>query len=167
MSAPDRFAPLKVAWTERTSREQILVASAGALLAGVLAWYAILSPALGARDQARSAHARAVESFETMVAGVARYRAEIAASDQPQSTTALRTVVGTSAAERELALSRVQPLEDGRLGVWLENASDDALMAWLLALARDEGIRVDQISIDREGDRLVRAQMVLTRGGGS
>ncbi len=167
MRAPDRLAALKSAWAERTSREQILVACAGALLVAVMAWYGVLSPALSARAEARQSHARAVESFETMVAGVARYRAEVAAADQPRATTALRTIVGTSANERDLALSRVQPLEDGRLGVWLEGVSDDALMAWLLALAREEGIRVDQISIDREGDRLVRAQMVLTRSGGA
>ena len=65
----------------------------------------------------------------------------------------------------QLAISRVQPLEDGRLGVWMDGVSDQALMAWLLALSREDGIRVDQISIDREGDQRVRTQMVLVRGG--
>lgn len=166
MSAPDRFAAARAAWAERTAREQTLLACVAALVVGVFAWYGLLAPALNARDDARSAHARSVEGFETMGAGVARYRAEIAAADQPRATAALRTVVGTSATERNLAINRVQPLEDGRLGVWLDSVSDDALMAWLLAMSREEGIRVDQISLDREGDRLVRAQMVLVRSSG-
>ncbi len=167
MTGPDRLASAKAYWAERTSREQMLLAGLSALLVGVVAWYGLLNPALSWRAEARDDHARAVQSFETMVSGVARYRAEVAAARQPRAGTALRTVVGTSASQRDLAISRVQPLEDGRLGVWMEGVSDDALMAWLLALSRDEGIRVDQISVDREGDQLVRTQMVLVRGGAS
>jgi len=167
MTGSDRFAPLKAAWAERTVREQLMLAGLGALVILVIAWYGVLAPALSWRSEARADHEAAVARYETMVAGVARYRAEVQAAAQPRAGAALRTVVGTSAAERGLAISRVQPLEDGRLGVWMEGVSDDALMAWLVALSRDEGVRVDQISLDREGDRLVRAQMVLVRGGGA
>lgn len=165
MNRSDRLAPLKAAWAERTPREQMLVAGVGALLVGVVAWYAILSPALSWRAEARASHAIAVGHYETMVSGVARYREQLAAADQTQGDTALRTIVGTTASARQLAISRVQPLEDGRLGVWMDGVSDQALMTWLLALLREEGIRVDQISIDREGDQRVRTQMVLVRGG--
>lgn len=167
MSWKERLAPARAAWAERTVREQVLLSAMALLLIGVIAWYLILAPALSWRDEARAAHQAAAARFETMVAGVARYRAEAAAAERPQAGAALRTVVGTSAAARDLAISRVQPLEDGRLGVWMEGVSDDALMAWLVALAREEGVRIDQISIDREGDRLVRAQMVLVRGAGA
>ena len=164
MSWTERFAPARAAWAERTIREQIILASLAVLLAGVIIWYLVLTPALSWRDDARASHERAVAGFEAMVQGVDRYRVEAAAAQRPQAGAALRTVVGTTAAARDLAISRVQPLEDGRLGVWMEGVSDDVLMAWLLALSQDEGVRVDQVSIDREGDRLVRAQMVLARG---
>jgi type II secretory pathway component PulM len=167
MTGSDRLTPIKAAWTERTVREQAMLAGLGALLVGVIVWYGVLSPALSWRSDARADHEAAVARYETMLAGVARYRAEVETAAQPRAGAALRTVVGTSAAERQLAISRVQPLDDGRLGVWMEGVSDDALLAWLVALSRDEGVRVDQISLDREGDRLVRAQMVLVRGGGA
>ncbi len=167
MSWSERLAPARAAWAERSVREQSLLGVMALLLVGVVVWYLILTPAWAWRDQARASHERAVTSFETMVAGVERYQAEAAAAARPQAGAALRTVVGASAAERGLAISRVQPLEDGRLGVWMEGVSDDALMAWLIALAREEGVRVDQISIDREGDRQVRAQLVLVRGAGA
>jgi type II secretory pathway component PulM len=166
MTGSDRLAPLKAGWAERTVREQALLAGLGALLLAVVVWYGLLSPALSWRSEARADHEAAMARYETMLTGLARYRAEVQSADQPRAGAALRTVVGTSAAQRELAISRVQPLEDGRLGVWMEGVSDDALLAWLVALSRDEGVRVDQISLDREGDRLVRAQMVLVRGGG-
>jgi type II secretory pathway component PulM len=166
MTGSDRLAPLKAAWAERTVREQGLLAGLGALLLAVIVWYGLLAPTLSWRSEARADHEAAMARYETMLTGLARYGAEVQSAAQPRAGAALRTVVGTSAAQRELAISRVQPLEDGRLGVWMEGVSDDALLAWLVALSRDEGVRVDQISLDREGDRLVRAQMVLTRGGG-
>ena len=167
MSWSERLAPARAAWAERTVREQVLLGVMALLLAGVIVWYVILTPAWSWRNQARASHEAAVGRFEAMVSGVERYRFEAAAAQRPRAGAALRTVVGSSAAARELAISRVQPLEDGRLGVWMDGVSDDALMAWLVALAREEGVRVDQISIDREGDRLVRVQMVLARGAGA
>jgi type II secretory pathway component PulM len=167
MTVFERLAPARAYWAERTVREQLLLAGMSALILAVVTWYLILAPALSWRTDARQAHESAVTGYETMIAGVARYRSQLEVASEPRAGGALRSVVGTTANERSLAISRVQPLEDGRLGVWMESVSDDALMAWLVALSRDEGIRVDQISIDREGGQRVRTQMVLVRGGGA
>ena len=102
-----------------------------------------------------------------MVEGTARYRTLAATADQAQRAGApLRTVIGRTASARGVAISRVQPLDDGRLGVWLDTVEADALMAWLSDLAREEGVRVDRVSLDREGDGVVRAQLLLAGAGG-
>jgi type II secretory pathway component PulM len=87
MSWTERLAPARAAWAERTVREQVLLsATVALLLIGVIAWYLILAPALSWRDEARAAHQAAAARFETMVAGVARYRAvEAAAAERPQA----------------------------------------------------------------------------------
>lgn len=165
MSWSERLAPLRAAWAERSAREQILLASAAALIIAILAWYAVLAPALAWRAEAERDFMRAAQSYESMVAGTARYRALAAGSEQAQRSGApLRTVIGRTANERGVAISRVQPLDDGRLGVWLDTVQADALMAWLAALSAEEGVRVDRVSLDREGDGVVRVQLLLAGG---
>ena len=90
MSWAERLAPARAAWAERTVREQILLSVMALLLAGVILWYLVLSPAWNWRDDARSSHEAAVGRFEAMVAGVARYRAEVAAAQRPPTRAAQR-----------------------------------------------------------------------------
>lgn len=165
MSWTERFAPMRAAWAERTTREQALLAGALALIAAIIAWYGVLAPSVAWRQAAERDYVRAVESFEVMVDGAARYRALTSNETRQQRSSApLRTVIGRTANERGVAISRVQPLDDGRLGVWLDAVEADALMGWLSMLAVEEGVRVDRVSLDREGDGIVRAQLLLAGG---
>lgn len=167
MTLNETLAPVRAAWAERSAREQILLAGLAAFLAGVILWFAVIGPALSWRAEAGRVHAAAVEDYETLLSGVARYRAltREAAESSAQGSAPLRTLVGASASARQLPISRVQPLDDGALGVWLEAAPADRLMAWLADLAREEGVRVERASFDREGDNIVRAQLTLRRAG--
>ena len=79
----------------------------------------------------------------------------------------MRTLADRTARERGLSISRVQPLEDGRLGVWLEQADADAMMGWLNTLSREHGVSAVRVSVDRESDARVRAQLTLSRAGGA
>ncbi|MBL4544765.1 MAG: type II secretion system protein M [Oceanicaulis sp.] len=54
-------------------------------------------------------------------------------------------------------------VQNGRLGVWMEQADANAVLAWLDALAREQGVVVERISLDREADERVRAQLTLRR----
>lgn len=167
MSWTETLAPVRAAWAERTAREQILLACAAALIAMILAWYAVLAPVMSWRASAERDFLRAVERYEVMAEGAARYRALSAGAAQAQRSGApLRTVIGRTANARGVAISRVQPLDDGRLGVWLDTVEADILMAWLSELAADEGVRVDRVSLDREGDGVVRAQLLLAGTAG-
>lgn len=166
MSWSERLAPIRAAWSERTAREQALLAGAAGLIACLAAWYAIVGPALSWRAESQRDFTASVERFEIMVEGTTRYRALAAGADQSRTSGApLRTVIGRTANSQGVAISRVQPLDDGRLGVWLDTVEADALMAWLSVLASEEGVRIDRVSLDREGDGVVRAQLLLAGGG--
>lgn len=165
MTLREILAPARAAWAERSAREQGLIAGLALILAGLIVWYGVVSPALSWRAEAARAHQAAVEDYETLLAGIARYRT-LARDAQTQAGGApLRTLVGSSATARELPITRVQPLDDGGLAVWLDAAPADRLMAWLADLAREEGVAVERASLDREGDGVVRAQIVLRRAG--
>lgn len=166
MTWTERLAPVRAYWVERTSREQIMLASLAALLVLVIAWFLILAPAKAWRAEAERDFVRQAESYERVVVGLARYRdLSAGAAADANARAPLRTIIGRTATERDLAISRVQPLDDGRLSVWLDNVEADTLMAWLAALSRDDGVRIDRVSLDREGDGLVRAQLLLAGSG--
>ncbi|MEQ8405025.1 MAG: type II secretion system protein M [Oceanicaulis sp.] len=167
MTVNEILAPARAAWAERSAREQLLLAGLAGFLAILLIWFAVLSPALSWRAEARRVHDAAVEDYETLLQGVARYRELAEAAQTGSGGAPLRTLVGSTATARELPISRVQPLDDGGLGVWLEAAPADRLMVWLADLAREEGVIVDRASFDREGDNVVRAQITVRRAGGA
>ena len=160
------ITPIRNAWLERTGREQALLAGLGVFLLALIVWYGVMSPALNWRAEAERTHAAAVSDYERLLTDLDRYRTLAANADQPRSSTPLRTLVGSSANENQLAITRVQPLDDGGLSVWMDSVPADRLTAWLLALAREEGVIADRVSLDREGDGIVRAQLLLRRPGG-
>lgn len=159
--------PARAAWTERTAREQALLALAGLLIAVTLIWFAALKPALDHRADARAEFTAAAEAYRAMDAGLREYRARAAALDAaPGDARPLRTVAGVYARERDLAITRVLPDETGRLNVWLDNVTDQALFDWLADLEREEAVVARRVTLDREGDGVVRAQVLLARAGG-
>jgi len=166
MTVNDILAPARAAWAEREAREQLLLAGLAALIAGLALWYGVLNPALSWRAEARRGHDAAVADYETLLSGVARYRALASDARTAGGGTPLRTLVGASATARDLPISRVQPLDEGGLGVWFDAAPADSLMAWLSDLSREEGVVVERASFDREGDSVVRAQITVRRPGG-
>lgn len=160
------LTPLRTSWSERTGREQALLAGLGVFVLVLVLWYGVMSPAFAWRDQAERTHNAAVEDYERLLSDLARYRVLAASANTSRSSVPLRSLVGRSANERELAITRVQPLEDGGLSVWMDSTPADKMMAWLLDLSREEGVIADRVSLDREGEGIVRAQLLLRRPGG-
>ena len=163
MSGQDVLTPVRRAFLARTVREQTLLAGLAALLALTLIWFGILGPVISWRSDALRDFSRSAEGYETLLVQIEEYRALAAQITAPEDQEPLRTVADRTARERALAISRVQPLEDGRLGVWMEQADANAVLAWLEALAREQGVVVERISLDREADERVRAQLTLRR----
>lgn len=160
------LSPIRQLWMRQSSREQALLVSCGGLIVIVLIWFAVLSPALSWRNAMRASFEAQVEDHLELVAGIERYRALAAAGESSAKATApLRTIAANRAREAEVAITRVQPLEDGQLGVWADRTGEAQLMALLLALAEEDGVRVTRMSLEREEAGLVRVQMVLSRSG--
>ncbi|MFP4520343.1 MAG: type II secretion system protein GspM [Oceanicaulis sp.] len=165
MTLSDILAPARAAWAERSAREQVLLAGLAALLSALILWFAVLGPALSWRAEAQRVHDAALADYETLLQGVARYNALAREARTSAGGAPLRTLIGSTAVARELPISRVQPLDDGALGVWFETAPADRLLAWLADLSREEGVIVERASFDREGDNIVRAQLTVRRAG--
>lgn len=160
------LSPLRLIWARQSAREQALLASCAALIVVLLVWFAVLSPALSYRNAMRASFEAQVEDHLEIVAGVERYRALSAAEDvSAEAAAPLRTIVANRAREAGVTITRVQPMENGQLGVWADRAGEAQLMTFLLVLAEEDGVRATRLSLEREEAGLVRAQMVVSRGG--
>ena len=165
MTREELIAQPRRIWTERTPREQGLIAAAAALLAGLVLWQGVLSPAAAYRDAERARYEAAVEAHRELVSGIVLHRRLAARAEDGAQAGArpLRTVVGRTAEEAGIAITRVRPDETGRLTVWMDNVRGDRLIEWLADLAREDGVAVARLTVDAEGDGRVRAQILLTR----
>ncbi|MDX1581644.1 MAG: type II secretion system protein GspM, partial [Alphaproteobacteria bacterium] len=77
----------------------------------------------------------------------------------------VRTVAVSTARAAGVTLTRLEPLDDGSLTVWLEDVEAPALYGWLLRLYREHGIAVTKASLSRNSDTpTTRAQIQLSRG---
>lgn len=153
-------------WSGYSAREQGLLAFLMVLVLATVIWFGLLSPVLGWRADTERRYVAAVEDYETLLVQLALHEQLTQAATQADTSESLRGLADRTARERGLAITRVQPLEDGRLGVWMDGVPSDAVMGWLSMMARDHGVWADRVSLDREGEGVVRAQLTLARAGG-
>ena len=118
-------------------------------------------------DRARDDYAASMRLYRVLEADVETYlalrEADPAAGQTGQS---LRAVAGAMALQYDLSLARMVPGEDGSLTVSVERAQSVQLMRWLIGLEERYGIQVASSTVDREGDGIVSASVVLQRRGG-
>lgn len=77
----------------------------------------------------------------------------------------LAQIVNQAAGEQQLTLSRMQPDNEGRLQLWLDDAEFDALLIWLGKLEGQYGVQVDSINISRgEVPGRVKVRVALKAG---
>ncbi len=154
-------------WNERTVRERILIAIAGALVLALVAAQGVIAPVLSARSAAQASYGAAQAGWSQV-----RQAAQAgAASDAEQSVNqrrgSLRSVVSASSGQFGLTINRVQPGEDGALSVTLDNAAAPQLYQWLHILDVEHGVDVRRASLRRsDRDIVVRATLTLAPRGG-
>tara|TARA_R110002096_G_scaffold270628_1_gene464449 strand:- start:1144 stop:1641 length:498 start_codon:yes stop_codon:yes gene_type:complete len=152
-------------WAGRSTREQALMAGLGLILAGLVIAYGAVLPASSYRSDSRVRYEASAERYLRTEAALASVAGRAGPSAPSTSDRPVRTVASERAAAHGLAISRVLPDGDDRLNVWIESGLAESLTDWLTDLDRNHSIQVERLTIDRRGDRVVSAQIVLTRGG--
>ena len=149
-------------WNEREPREQWLLGVAAALTVVFLLWAAILGPAMEYRRQQETALRAALAENADIRVGVAQVgELRMAATDERP----LQSVIMTSASASGVTLNRLTPAENDGFNLWIDNASPDALYAWLVELETRHGVRVGKASLRLNSDETtVGASLYLVRG---
>ncbi len=132
-------------WAERSGRERVLLA---ALLTLGSLWgvYALVWQPL---EAARAGHLARIDRDERAIARLAaRPATEAAVPTALPDTRPISLVVSETVAGRPLAIRRIEPNGQG-VRIVLDDADFDAVIAWLDAAERENGLRTTEIQMTR------------------
>ncbi len=143
-------------------REQLMVAAA-ALLVGLLLLYGIAwAPLKRAIEGYEAGNADARESLDWMQQAVADIKNAGAGGGVADQALSISALVDTTLPNYSLVMQRYQPTGDDSAQLWLEDAPVSQVIAWLVAIERDYGMRLITVAItsaDKQGFVKTRVRM--------
>jgi general secretion pathway protein M len=136
--------PFAEAWRARTAREKVLIAGLGVILA--------LWAGIAGLWQPLQAHRAAVLDDIARYTRTATVLTTAAASGialpAPASDAPLPAVITDTATAYQLTIRRLQPTADAA-EIVLDDAPFEAVLIWLEALERDQGLRIRALTLTR------------------
>lgn len=154
-------------WSALAERDRRVLLIGSVVVAAALFWALWFDPLLVARrslaDSVRQGEADLVY-MHAASQRLAALQSGGSATVFDRGGRSLLALADASAREAQLAnaLKRIEPVSSGRVSVWLEAASFDAMAAWLEQLHTRFGVRVEEFSIARAaGVGQVDARVVL------
>lgn len=159
-------------WQRLAARERRVVAIGGILVLGLLAWAFIWDPLTRSRATLEAGVQQAEADLGWMREAVPRLlarRAQGGAMGVDRAGRSLPALADGSLREAGLGahLSRLEPLGEGRVGLWFDDIGFDPLIAWLEGFSPRFGIRVEELSVDRAtAPGMVDARVVLVDARG-
>lgn len=156
------FEPVKQWFAGLQPREQFLV-SRGALAAGVLLLVGGFLQLHGAVAKAQAAVVRKQDDLAFIISHLGELQGASGAA--PDRDSPLSSIVERTARDSGLAdqLKTNQAEGDRSLRVKFEGANFDTLVLWLSTLHQEQGIHVENATIDRAAAGTVVATLVLAR----
>jgi len=154
-------------WASLAERDRRFLSIGAAIVALLLFWALWFDPLRAARrglaDSVQQGEADLVY-MQAAAQRLATLQSGGSASVFDRGGRSLLALADASAREAQLAnaLKRIEPVSSGRVAVWLEAASFDAMAGWLEQLQQRYGVRAEEFSITRAADiGQVDARVVL------
>ena len=139
-------------WQTFTGREKLLVFGAGALLLVTIVYFMVVRPLVSYhRESERTysnayAQLQAVRSYASQLQHLGSDVDKSNASKQPIN---LRVAVSSAARASGVAISRLQPSEDGTLTIWAEQIQSPQLFLWLDTLSKTNKVGPQNVLIQK------------------
>lgn len=161
---------MKAWWVALPLRQQRLVMALAVVVVGVLFFVGIWEPLTQAREARRAEvvyHQNTLNSLVEAQSDIEALRNNQSRMQTDPNQSLLR-LADESARAAGLAgsLTRIEPVNENQVNVWLGGARFDEVMAWLSALSVSTGIQVEQMSATRQVDGAevdVRVSLMLER----
>lgn len=139
----------------RSLREQRLLMVMGALVAGIVLWFGVITPSLNWRSAAAERRAEAEVDLALIEAGAARIKGGASSMAADQVEAAARR--GADAGGVNAVFN---PLDEG-VGFSVNGASTATLFAWLATLKTDHGIDARVLTVSENADATLNAEGLL------
>ncbi len=146
-------------WNDLSSRERMLLAVLGALMAAFLLLQFTWAPLTDWRESETIRAEQARDGFELVATAAAQGQGNAAAG--PSNQVALRQALTQSAANVGIELIRVGAAVNGQIEIQPADISGDALFQWISMLQTEYGVNVAFADISRNDDGLVKAQVLV------
>lgn len=152
-------------WMERVEREKWLLGGAGGLLALLMLWQFFYQPIVDYHHDAERSYAGAqgrLEDMQIAAAQVAALQGQSTGSGERDASQSTRSLAMASARAKGLAVTRLQPGEDGSLTLWIDDADAKLVYDWIVTMQEDYGVSVQKASLStNDGTATIRAQLQL------
>lgn len=161
----ESVAPLVQRYASMNAMEQNVVKLCAVVVAGLLLYTLLWSPAKEYMEQSKAGLERA-EQLQALIESNKNTLARLAkGSGSSKSLTSQQLVSSvTNLAKRQgLNLKRFEPSGENEVKVWVEGVPFNDVVKWLSALQKSLKIEVDQLSLERgDADGLVSARLTLS-----
>lgn len=152
-------------WSERTSRERVLIFTSALLIAMFVLYQGGVTPLRAFYNAAQQSHVEAQDylaDVEAAARGVHNLKAA-AQGRVPLDDGGLRTAAAIVAKEVGISITRLQPLNDGAAEFWLDDVPAPQVYRWLSILNERHGIVITKADLRRSGENgAVRVQVAMT-----
>ncbi len=151
----DRYAQLE-------QRDKIALISLGLFFCVLFIYFGLLSPVHQFRDDSMAARDRHLELIQFMRSSEKEARSARTGSKAVATGQSLLTQISRIAQQVGIKPNRLQPEGSDAVSVWFDSVAFNDLVKMLKQVQLQQGIVVQQISIDREDQPgMVRARIVL------
>lgn len=139
-------------WKSLTDRERLLISVAGGLFIIVVLYLAAFRPLMAFHESSERELLAAQRVHSQIVHGasiLSAYRNTDRSSAHIAERRPLRVSVSTAARATGVAISRIQPGEDGSLTVWVESVASNELYRWLNHMADQSTITPAKVLVQK------------------
>ena len=144
-----------------SERDQLALSLLSGFFGLLLLVFLIIQPAYNYSVNAQQDYTEAVETLEWMAAN--KQRVSTASSNNKRAAgQSLLSIANVSAKNFQIVFKRYEPAGENGLNLWMSDIAFNQLILWLEDLYKDYGIRVDEISVERQQTSgLVNVRLVL------
>ncbi len=152
-------------WAERSDRERTLLVMVSVIVIALAFWQGVVAPTMrfraGAEAEWRAATDQSVEARQL----ARRIRELTIRTGTREPAPDARIAVTVAARQSDISISRLLPVAEGGVEVWVDAADAARLFDWLATMHDRYGVTIVKASIARrDGDSQIRAQVMLAGG---
>ena len=146
-------------WKSLDDRERLLLMIAGALVFVLALWFLAFRPVMKAKAAAQTTQSMALRDLEIVQTNLPKLSG--AQSAKTGSKPFNRNAVVNIAKSHKLAISRVQPENDGSLKVWFDDANTAQILKFMNVMTRDYAAAISIAQITRKNNGKVSTTLTF------